>query len=194
MKPAVEPKPGTLTAKDTDWDFHFPKAELRYVRLVIHEYKGEAVAINHVEIHDTEKKVLHLPTDADLLSLANNDILEIAGGDVITAAYIDEVNTTGSSRLLTSTLRATYHNGSLTTIGYDFLKTPNGEVVNVRKELLRVDPGERFIIEVTDYDLDRTAKPDEVKVFVRVNDDKPIEMTATETLDNSGVFTKEVDT
>jgi TolA-binding protein len=193
-KTAAERKPAKVTVKDADWDFTFPKIDLRYVRLVIHEYKGEAVAINHVEIQDTEKKKVHLPTDADLLSLANNDILEIAGGDVITAAYIDEVNTTGASRLLTATLRATYHNGSLTTIGYDFVKTPNGEVINVRKELLRVDPGERLIIEVTDYDLDRTAKQDEVKVYVQVNDGKEIELTATETLDNSGIFTREVDT
>ena len=43
IKPAIERKPGTVTAKDTDWDFRFPHAELRYVRLVIHEYKGVPV-------------------------------------------------------------------------------------------------------------------------------------------------------
>src|SRR5262249_43385995 len=95
-RPAPERKPGAVAGKEGDWDFNFPAVEVRHVRLVIHEYKGEAVAINHVEIHDTENKKVHLPTDADLLSLASNDVLEIAGGDAITAAYIDEVNTTGS--------------------------------------------------------------------------------------------------
>ena len=60
--------------------------------------------------------------------------------------------------------------------------------------VVRIDPGERLIIEVTDYDLDRTTKPDEIKVYVRVNDEAPVELTATETQENSGVFTKEVDT
>jgi len=35
--------------------------------------------------------VPHIPTEADLLSLATNDTLEIAGGDVVTATYIDDV-------------------------------------------------------------------------------------------------------
>src|SRR5262249_20886584 len=72
-KPADLRKPGTITVKDTDWDVRFPAAELRYVRLVIHEYRGEAVAINHMIIEDSEAKKVHLPTEADLLGLANND-------------------------------------------------------------------------------------------------------------------------
>jgi len=43
---------------------------VRHVRAVIHEYRGEAVAISHVEIRDSEKNLLHIPTEADLLSLA----------------------------------------------------------------------------------------------------------------------------
>ena len=72
----------------TSWDFKFPALNVRHVRTVIHEYRGEAVAINHVEIKDSEKNVLHIPTETDLLSLATNDILEIAGGDIVTATYI----------------------------------------------------------------------------------------------------------
>lgn len=184
-----------VASKDGDsWDFTFPAIPLRHVRAVIHEYRGEAVAINHVEIKDTEKNVLHIPTEADLLSLATNDVLEIAGGDVVTATYIDDVNQTGSSRLLTAKLTATYHNATITGIAYDFLKAQNGEVYNVRKELLRIDPGERIVLEVTDYDQDVTAGPDKVKVQVAVNDGPAIDLEATETQENSGVFTKEVDT
>ena len=80
----------------TSWDFKFPPSTCATSATVIHEYRGEAVAINHVEIKDGEKNVLHIPTEADLLSLATNDMLEIAGGDVVTATYIDEVNTTGA--------------------------------------------------------------------------------------------------
>jgi TolA-binding protein len=193
-KPALARKAPEVTVKDADWDFRFAPAEVRYVRLVIHEYRGEAVAINHVVIADTASNKVHVPTETDLLSLATNDILEIAGGDVVTGSYIDEVNLTGNSRLLTAQLTATYHNGTITAIGYDFVKQPGGGVATVRKELLRLDPGERFIVEVTDFDMDQTAKPDTIQVQVSVNDGPPLELTATETGDNTGIFTKEVDT
>ncbi len=88
-------KPAQVTVKDTDWEFQFEPAEVRYVRLVVQEYRGEAVAINHVEISDSVAGKVHIPTETDLLSLATNDILEIAGGDVVTASYVDEFNTTG---------------------------------------------------------------------------------------------------
>jgi TolA-binding protein len=184
----------TADKEGTSWDFKFPAMNLRHVRLVIHEYRGEAVAVNHVEVRDSEKNALHIPTEADLLSLATNDVLEISGGDVVTATYIDDVNTTGGSRLLAAKLTATYHNAVIHPIAYDFLKGPNGEVSTRRKELLRIDPGERIVLEVTDYDMDATAGPDKIKVQVQVNDGPPIDLEATETMENSGVFTKEVDT
>ena len=138
--------------------------------------------------------MLHIPTEADLLSLATNDILEIGGGDVVTATYIDDLNQTGSSRLLTAQFTATYHNASITPITYDFLKDPNGEVTKIRKDLLRIDPGERVVIEVTDFDQDTTAGPDKIKVQVAVNDGPAIDLEAIETNETSGIFTKEVDT
>src|SRR5262249_1192246 len=107
---------GTPNAEGTTWEFKFPAADVRYVRVTVHEYRGVAVAIHHMEIADTEKKVLHIPTDADLLSLATNDTLEIAGGDVVTAIYIDDANSSGSSRLLSAKLTATFHNGSIAPI------------------------------------------------------------------------------
>ncbi len=185
---------GTPDKDGLSWEFAFQPIALRHVRAVIHEYRGEAVAVNHVEIKDSEKKAVHIPTEADLLSLATNDVLEIGGGDAVTATYIDDLNTTGASRLLAGKLTATYHNAHVTAIGYDFDKLPNGEVRTVRKELLRIDPGERVVFEVTDYDMDATGNPDTVKVQVAVNDGKPIELEATETKENSGVFTKEIDT
>ncbi|MCE9534338.1 MAG: tetratricopeptide repeat protein, partial [Planctomycetes bacterium] len=185
---------GTPDKDGTSWEFKFPTSEVRHVRLVIHEYRGEAVAINHVEIKDSEKNVIHIPTDSDLLSLATNDTLEIGGGDEVVAGYIDELNQTGSSRLLTAKLTATYHNATIVPIGYDFVKNASGAVDNIRKELLRIEPGERIVIEVTDFDQDTTAAPDKIKVQVSVNDGPPIDLEATESLPSSGIFTKEVDT
>lgn len=176
------------------WDFKFAPISLRHTRLVVHEYRGEAVAVNNLEIRDTEKNVLHIPTEADLLSLATNEILEIGGGDVVTATYIDDVNLSDASRLLNAKLTATYHNAYVTPIAYDLERAPNGAVLTYRKELLRIEPGERIVLEVTDYDQDTTAGRDKIKVQVAVNDGPPVLLEADETDENSGIFTKEIDT
>ena len=59
---------------------------------------------------------------------------------------------------------------------------------------MRIDPGERIIIEIVDFDRDQSNKPDTVKFEVIVNDGMPVEFEATENDDYSGTFTKEIDT
>src|SRR5690606_13800693 len=178
------------------WDFSFDPYELRHVRLTVEEYLGEAVAINQVRITGSDDNDVHIPTQADVLALATNDVLEIAAGDTITAAYADEFTqiASGRSQLLTQSLTATYFNAGVMPIAYDFVRQPNGAVQTVRKQLMRIDPGERFIVEITDYDHDTTGEPDTVEFHVTVNDGEPIKLTAVETGPFTGVFTKEVDT
>jgi len=180
----------------TDWEFRIKPMELRYLRLVIRDYLGEAVAINHVEVQGEKPDQVYIPTKADILSLAANQILEIAGGDVVTATYTDELvpADTGRSRVLNATLTATYYNADIVPITYGFVRNPNGEVTAVPRRALRVEPGERFVVQVRDYDEDRTNDLDKIKIQVGVNDGKMIEVTAVETLPNSGIFTKEIDT
>ena len=197
----VEAKPGLpreaakVNVADNVWAFQFDALELRHVRFIIHEYLGEAVAINNIEVsHEDEK---YIPTAADILSLANNDILEIAGGDRINATYTDEFtqNIAGRSQLLTKSLTATYFNATLQPIAYEFRRDPNsGQVATFTKQLVRIDPGERFIVQIVDYDLDQTLGSDQLKFKVAVNDGDPIELTATEVPETPGIFTKEVDT
>lgn len=193
---ALPRKPAKVTVDNGVWDFQFDPYELRHVKLTVQEYLGEAVAINHVEIRGEEDAELYIPTKADVLALANNDVLEIAAGDLIKASYTDEFtqSASGRSQLLTADLTATYFNASLGSIGYDFVRQNNGQVANVRKQLIRIDPGERFVVEVTDYDLDTTGEPDEITIQVAVNDGEPLKLTAKETGPYTGVFTKEVDT
>ncbi|NQT41446.1 MAG: tetratricopeptide repeat protein, partial [Planctomycetes bacterium] len=185
-----------VTLTDEAWQCTFPKAEVRFVRFEVQEYLGEAVAINHVEIRGENPEDVYVPTEADVLALSNNDVLEIAGGDVVTATYTDEftVGNSSHSRLLETRLTATYFNATVSPIAYDFTRSANGAVSTERKRLLRIDPGERLIVEVTDYDEDRTSGRDEIGIKVAVNGGDPIELTATETEEFSGVFTKEVDT
>ena len=64
----------------------------------------------------------------------------------------------------------------------------------MRKRLKRVDPGDRVVVEITDYDRDVTVTRDKVAFEISVNGGEPIELIATETEENTGLFTKEVDT
>jgi TolA-binding protein len=192
-KPAVPRAPAVVRTDNGVWDFEFDEIELRHLKLVVQEYLGEAVAISHVLIQGEDET--HIPTAADVLSLAGNDTLEIAAGDLLTATYTDEFSQTaaGRSQLLTGTLVATYHNARISPISYDFVRERNGQVLTIRKQLIRIDPGERFIIEVIDYDADQTEGQDEVTIEVTVNDGEPVRLTATES-EFDGIFTKEVDT
>jgi TolA-binding protein len=178
-----------VVALDDVWEFRFPLQEMRYVRLVANEYRGEALAINHVEIGNGAE--LYIPTDQDVLSLSTNDVLEIAAGDVVRATYTDEFtqNQLGSSQLLTRTLTATYFDATLAAIAYDFARGGGGAVGKQRKDLKRIDPGERLTVEITDYDQDQTSEQDTVRFQVIVNDGPAMLFTATETQPYSGIFT-----
>ena len=196
---AVELRPVERDAvvKNGDaWEFRFPHRELRYTRVVVNEYVGDAVAINHVEVGDAATGKDQIPTDADILSLASNQTLEIAAGDRVVATYTDEFtqNDLNTSQLLTHELTATYNNADINAISYTLSQAGRGGVSTQRKELMRVDPGERIVVEVVDFDEDKTNKIDKVMVEVVVNDGEPIQMEATETDPNSGIFTREIDT
>lgn len=193
LRPALGSR---VILSDNAWEFHFDDIDARYARFVIHEYLGEAVAVNHVEISGTDHDHPFIPTAADVLSLSQNAVLEIAGGDVVTASYTDDVTNSnaGGSRLLTQQLKATYFNAVVSSIAYDFDRSAGGAVSTVRKRLKRVEPGERVIVEIQDYDRDQSAARDQVSFEVSVNDGEPVLFNATETDDYSGLFTKEIDT
>ena len=86
------------------------------------EYLGDSVSINHIEIGEVETGETYIPTEADLLALASNEVLEIAAGDTVTATYTDErtESISNGSRLLTRDLMATYNNAEISPIAYDY--------------------------------------------------------------------------
>ncbi|MEC9093673.1 MAG: tetratricopeptide repeat protein, partial [Planctomycetota bacterium] len=178
------------------WEFRFPERQIRYTKVVVNEYVGDAVAINQIEIGNASSGEIQIPTDSDILSLSTNQILEIAAGDRVVATYTDEqtLNDLNTAQLLTRELTATYNNGKVNAIAYSLSSSTGGGVNTQRKELMRVDPGERIVIEVVDYDEDRSNEIDTITVEVAINDGQPIQLKATETDPNTGIFTKEIDT
>lgn len=176
------------------WTLAMPARELRFIDFEFLEYRGEAIAVSNVEVSGGGAK--HLPPAADVLELARNPILELAPGDTVRVSYLDELTAGAAQRnkLLTKDLSATYHNGGITPVGYDFARTGGGSVQGSRKELMRIGPGERIVAEVVDFDLDTGLDRDTVEVAVQVNAQPPIQVTATETGPSTGVFTAEIDT
>ena len=193
--PAVEARASaTVSGAEGTWTFEIPPTQARYLRVTATELGGQSLAFNHIEVDAGTERII--PTEADLLALTFNDILEIAPGDEVTATFIDTVTGGGlqRNRALTQRVTATYHNATIKPVALDFLRGGNGSVVELRKELLRIDPGERVSFEVTDYDLDRTAEPDTLEVEVRHGAAEPILITALETGSSTGVFRGEFDT
>ncbi|MDE0594678.1 MAG: tetratricopeptide repeat protein [Roseibacillus sp.] len=185
---------GELVQDKNQWTLTLPRHEMRFIECEILEYRGEAVAINHVEVKGAG--ITHVPPKQDVLLLAKNQILELAPGDTVEISYLDEITAGGEQRnkLLTAQLTATYYNGQITPISYDFDRSGDGSVRGARKELLRIEPGERIVAEVVDYDLDIENSKDRVEVQVQVNADPPRTLTAIETGPSTGVFTIEIDT
>lgn len=175
------------------WQFEFQPTQARYLRFDIPEFDGESVAINSVKVRGGDQQII--PTEADLMALALNDVLEIAPGDSVTATFIDAVTAGGlaRNRPLVEKVTATYNNGGIRAVAYDFLRGSNGSVAELKRNLYRIDPGERVSIEVTDYDLDQTTEADQVDIEVMVGAGDPIVLTAVETEPSSGIFRGEFD-
>ena len=186
--------PGEIRQEENRWTLTMPARELRYLEFQFLEYRGEAIAINNVEISGGGNK--HIPPAENVLELANNDVLELAPGDTVQVSYLDELTAGGEqrNRLLTKSLTATYYNGEITPIGYDFARDGGGSVDGTRKELLRIEPGDRIVAEVVDFDLDIGLDRDSVEVEVQINADPPFILPATETGSSTGVFHAEINT
>ena len=181
-----------IAKKGSNWGFSIPPAHIRHVEMIFDDYVGQSLAINQVEVKAGDK--ILVPTEADVLAMAKNDVLEITAGDVVTASYVDEFARGGlKNRLLTKNLTATYYNAKIRPISYEFVRSGNGQVSQTEKDLMRIDPGERIVIEVTDYDMDVTAGVDKLNVEVFRNADAPMRLEAIETGENTGVFRTEVD-
>ncbi len=183
-----------ITGEGNVWRLSMPSRQLRHIGFEFLEYRGEAVAVSNVEVSGGGSR--HLPPAEDVLELADNDILELAPGDTVEISYLDELTAGGiqPNRLLKKSLTATYYNGEIIPISYDFARTGDGSVGGTRKELLRIEPGERIVAEVTDFDLDTGLDRNSVEIEVQVNAETPINVVATETDASTGIFLAEIDT
>ncbi len=178
---------GTVIALGTN-------ATARYVRFVIEKFNGSAPRITEVEITDPAGKVL-LPLKSTPKP-ADGQALAVSPGETVTATYADEVNliNPGKPRNLSQALKATYYNGKVAAIGYHFSDSGGGGIPQSHvKAVRRVEPGDRIIVQITDYDADTTNQRDKIQFTVKTSGGQTFKSEATETESYTGVFTKEVD-
>ena len=166
----------------------------RYVRFVIEKFNGSAPRITEVQIDGHDGKTLlplqSTPKPADGQSLA------VSPGETITASYVDELTllNPGKPRNLSQSLKATYFNGKIAAIGFHFTDSGGGGIPTPHvKAIRRVDPGDRIIVQITDYDADVSNQRDKIPFTVKTSGGQTLQLEATETESYTGVFTKEVD-
>lgn len=193
IRSKVEPfneKEGKIGATIT-----FPTAKARHIRMTINNYHTDAPAIAYFGVFDERGKQL-VPTDINILELANNKILEVSPGDTITVSYNDERNILNDMkpRLLQADMSATYYNGSILAITRKWLEDEQGNKTAREFIVKRIQPGDTFIVSITEFDSDTTDEIDKVPFTVLTSSGAKLSLEADETDPYSGIFTKEVRT
>lgn len=172
----------------------FEPRRARFLKLVFREFRNDAPAIAELKVFDKDGKQL-LPPEVDVHQLAVNAVLEMSPGDTVTAAYTDAENIyPGEPNTLRTDLEATFYNGRIRAIRHYFYEDQRGNRQMIDHEVFRVEAGERFIVEIREYDADQTDGLDKVPFIVRTSQGQELKLVATEAEPFSGVFTKEVDT
>jgi len=168
--------------------------EGRYVRLFIEKFSGSTPRIAELEVADVAGTLLVPAKTSPAGDVANG--LCLTPRDQVTAVYEDQFNMVlpDKPRYLTQQLRCTYCDGKIGFIGYEFVPVQGrSEPERFIKQVRRVEPGDRVVVSITDFDLDTTDQRDKVKFGLSTSDGKKTVMEATETKPFSGVFTKEFD-
>jgi TolA-binding protein/uncharacterized protein YndB with AHSA1/START domain len=191
--PAVTESKVAASADGKGAVIDLPATNMRYVRMFITECQSDAPAVAEFSVWAGDKRLV--PSGVDVHKLATNDTLEISPGDTVTVTYNDEVNIhPGEPKVLRKSVKATFYNGDIGVIRHFFFDDEQGNRRQVDRLVYRIDPGERFIVQIRDYDADLTDGVDSVPITVQTSSGEKLDLVATETGPYDGVFTKEVDT
>ncbi|MCG3148814.1 MAG: Outer membrane protein assembly factor BamD [Verrucomicrobiae bacterium] len=182
------PQPAVVTATNTGFTVAFaPDSRARVLRLWLVDFETDAPAIKRLTLTDATGLTV-LPAAADVINARKNQILEVVPGDRVTITYEDPRVITKERQVLTESLRATYHNATLSACFIESRVDANG---NRRPEyipLRRFKPGDAVNIFIKDADGDISDAQDKVKFWARVGDGQRINLEALETELHSGVF------
>jgi hypothetical protein len=182
------PQPAAVTNTPTGFEIVFaPETRARVLRLWLLDFESDAPGINRFTLTDTAGLTV-LPAAADVINTRKNQVLEVVPGDRITVTYEDPVVITKERQVLTESLRATYHNATLSAC---FIESRVDDAGNRRAEyipLRRFKAGDAVSVFIKDPDGDISDAQDRLKFWARVGDGPRVELEALETDAHSGVF------
>ncbi|MFO7870463.1 MAG: tetratricopeptide repeat protein [Kiritimatiellia bacterium] len=188
---ATATRPAEVTAAEDGGSFKVDFAgrkRCRAIRLYMHDFETDAPAIDKLMLTSKTGEKL-LPAEADLLSLRQNNILEIIPGDTISISYKDPVCLSENRRVREAFLSATYANAELepcfiASYGTDKRGMREAEYITMR----RFKPGDTVNILIDDPDGDVSEKKDKILYTASTPFGEPIELEAMEQSAHSGVF------
>jgi len=185
QRPVAEIK---ADADATAFDVAFPTgARARVIRLLLTDFESDAPAINKIRLSDAAGKQV-LPTQHDFMALRKNQVLEIVPGDRLTVTYEDPKVLTQGKELHEAFLTATYTNATVSACFVEFTMRNDGERDARYIPMRRFNAGDKINVFIQDPDGDVSDKLDTLKFTARTTDGKPVDLTALETEEHSGVF------
>jgi len=153
---------------------------LRKIRWAFEDYNGANVEIVEINATDQSDKVI-LPVKNDFTSGKTNNSLEIAAGDNISFKYKDDKRLGKALAVIEKRMNATFANAEISMVY---------EVEGATAAARRVRKGDQVLIQVTDFDEDKTPKPDVIVAKVRARSGATLDLKLLETENSSGVFTQ----
>jgi len=178
----------TAGKNNTTFDVAFPAGcRARVVRLLMTDFETDAPAIHKIHLTDASGRQV-LPTKLDFMQLRKNRTLEIVPGDRITVSYEDPKPLTRGTEQHEAFLTASYTNAEISACFVDYTISDDGERTPHYIPMRRFDAGDKINVFIQDPDCDVSEKLDTVRFTARTSDGKPIELTALETEEHSGVF------
>ena len=175
-------------ADSANFEIAFPAgSRARVVRLLLTDFESDAPAINKVHLTDADGRQV-LPTKHDFMMLRKNQVLEIVPGDRITITYRDPKVLTEGKELHEAFLTATYTNATVSACFVEYTVGGEGDREARYVPMRRFSPGDKINVFLQDPDGDVSEKLDTVKFTAHTPGGKPVELTALETEEHSGVF------
>jgi tetratricopeptide (TPR) repeat protein len=175
--------------QESVFDVSFSKeSRARLLRFVLHDFETDAPAIRRLELANAEGKTL-LPTQQDLTTLKNNQVLEIVPGDRISIHYENPDAFTSGTQVQEVSLTATFTNATLSACFVEFGEPDrDGNRRAHYAPMRRFNTGEKVNVFIRDPDCDVSDQPDKVVFTAKVTNGQPVECEALETAPHSGIF------
>lgn len=125
-----------------------------------------------------------LPVVTDFSDAQQNNLLEVAPGDVIKVKYIDENTSAGTRKVLEKSMPSSFKDATVGFYFEELTTTDSGAVYSNYRDAYRFVPGDTVLVSVNDSDLDVSEKADRIKVVVESKSGHKKEVVLVEQIDN----------